>query len=496
MFSTDEISIQTINHLGLVAGIIDDIGLEQIINDVVGSDPRELITSGQVVKGIILNGLGFTSQPLYLFPKFFEDKATEHLLGEGIKAEYLNDDKIGRVMDKLYEKGLSSIFLMIALAVVQNYQLLTNFSHLDSSSFSVHGKYLINNLIPSKLEVEQEEEKSKDPAPITITKGYSRDHRPDLKQFIIDLIVSGDGGIPLFLRVADGNEQDKVVFGEIAVEYKSMIDFETMIVADSALYTAKNLQLMSSIKWLSRVPLSLGKAKELVNNVLEKELSESSIKGYLWKEELITYAEVKQRWLLVESQKRKESDLKKLSERIDKEKEKASEGLKSLMKEKFTSMSAAMEVANRFSKSLKYHQLTNIQVQKIEVKNKKKQIEIKYKLTTSLEINQDKVDEKKRRAGRFILATNELKESALSSDDILIKYKEQQAAERGFGFLKDPPTHLEFNSRWKAGVHSAPLFFADSVFLKSPKRVATMAMCFWVYVSWFILWDKESYVVA
>ena len=103
MLSSQENSIQTINHLGLVAGIIDDIGLEQIINEVVGSDPRELITSGPVAKGILLNGLGFTSQPLYLFPKFFEDKATEHLIGEGIKAEYLNDDKIGRVMDKLYE---------------------------------------------------------------------------------------------------------------------------------------------------------------------------------------------------------------------------------------------------------------------------------------------------------------------------------------------------------------------------------------------------------
>ena len=158
-------------------------------------------------------------------------------------------------MDKLYEKGLSSVFLMITLSVVQNYQLLTNFSHLDSSSFSVHGKYLINNLISSKEEEKEEEseEESEEPAPITITKGYSRDHRPDLKQFIIDLIVSGDGGIPLFLRVADGNEQDKIVFGEIAVEYKSMIDFETMIVGDSALYTAKNLQLMSSIKWLSFV---------------------------------------------------------------------------------------------------------------------------------------------------------------------------------------------------------------------------------------------------
>lgn len=340
MLSTSEISIKTINHLGLVAGIIDNIGLEEIINEIIDIDPRELVTSGQVGKGIILNGLGFTSQPLYLFPKFFEDKGTEHLIGKGIKAEYLNDDKIGRVMDKLYEKGLSSIFLKIALAVVQKYEVLTSFSHLDSSSFSVHGNYLTNESTP----LLQDEEKSEKPVPITITKGYSRDHRPDLKQFIIDLIVSEDGGIPIFLRVADGNEQDKAVFGEIAVKYKSMIDFETMIVADSALYTAKNLKLMSSIKWLSRVPLSLRKAKELVKNILDNELTCSSIEGYSWKEEVITYGEVKQRWLLVESQKRKESDLQKLLERIEKEKDKVSKKLKSLLKEKFISPEVAMEV--------------------------------------------------------------------------------------------------------------------------------------------------------
>ena len=463
MFSSSEISIQTINHLGLVAGIIDDIGLEETINSIVGLDKRELVTSGQVVKGIILNGLGFTSQPLYLFPKFFEDKATEHLLGEGIKAEYLNDDKIGRVMDKLYEIGLSSIFLTIALAVVKKYGLLTKYSHLDSSSFSVHGKYLTNNLIPEKTEESSEVE----PAPITITKGYSRDHRPDLKQFIIDLIVSEDGGIPLFLRVGDGNEQDKTVFGEIAVEYKSMIDFETMIVADSALYTANNLKLMSSMKWLSRVPLSLSKAKELVNNVLEEELSVSSIEGYSYQEKIITYADIKQRWLLIESQKRKESDLKKLSEKIEKEKELASKKLKSLMKEKFVSPEAANEVANRFSQSLKYYQLAELSILQIEESSKKKAQSKKYKVTTTLEINQEKVNQLQTRAGRFILATNELEESQLSSDDILIKYKEQQSAERGFGFLKDP------------------LFFADSVFLKSPQRVETMAMlmglCLLVY---------------
>ncbi len=71
MFLSQEIEIKNINHLGLVAGIIDDIGLEKIINEVVGEDPRELITSGQVVKGMILNGLGMISQPMKLISQVF-----------------------------------------------------------------------------------------------------------------------------------------------------------------------------------------------------------------------------------------------------------------------------------------------------------------------------------------------------------------------------------------------------------------------------------------
>jgi transposase len=264
MSFSEEIQVQTINHLGLIAGIIDEIGIEKIINDAVGIDEREIVTPGQIVKAIILNGLGFISRPLYLFPQFFQDKATEHLIGKGIFFNHLNDDRIGRIMDKLYEKGLSLLFLVIALAVVKKYHINTDFSHLDSSSFAVEGKYnqekITDNFLKENSTLEQINQ-----IPIKIIKGYSRDHRPDLKQFILDLIVSGDGDIPLFLRVADGNENDRAVFGKIAKEYKSMIDFETMIVGDSALYTENNLKLMSGMEWLSRVPLSIKEAKNLVS---------------------------------------------------------------------------------------------------------------------------------------------------------------------------------------------------------------------------------------
>src|SRR5919202_3744619 len=121
MMSSGNIQIQNLDHLGLVAGIIDEIGIVEIINELVGIYPGETVTAGQVVKAILLNGLGLVSRCLYLFAQFFEDKATEHLLGEGIKPEHLNDDKLGRVMDKLYLKGLSDIFLLISLAVIKKY---------------------------------------------------------------------------------------------------------------------------------------------------------------------------------------------------------------------------------------------------------------------------------------------------------------------------------------------------------------------------------------
>jgi transposase len=73
--------------------------------------------------------------------------------------------------------------------------------------------------------------------PIEIVHGYSRDHRPDLKQFIIDMIVTGDGDIPIYLKIDSGNIDDKSVFVSRLKEFKKQWTFEGICVADSALYT-------------------------------------------------------------------------------------------------------------------------------------------------------------------------------------------------------------------------------------------------------------------
>jgi transposase len=112
--------VSNLDHLGIVAGIIDDLGIVEQINERIGRSSREKVSAGVIVKAMILNGLGFVSAPLYMFSKFFEGKATEHLLGTGITAEQINDDRIGDVLDDLHEVGLTETFVGISLNAVRN----------------------------------------------------------------------------------------------------------------------------------------------------------------------------------------------------------------------------------------------------------------------------------------------------------------------------------------------------------------------------------------
>ena len=140
-----KIESKNLDHLGIVAGIVDDIGDVSEVNKLVGTDEQELVSAGQVVKALILNCLGFLTAPLYLFSQFFIGKPTEHLLGNGVKPEHLNDTRLGRVLDKLYEIGLTQVFLAIALRAASIFGISSKTMHLDSSTMHVHGQYLEND---------------------------------------------------------------------------------------------------------------------------------------------------------------------------------------------------------------------------------------------------------------------------------------------------------------------------------------------------------------
>ena len=103
----EKLELQPIDHLGLVAGLIKKYDLVKFLDKQlpVSRDKGSLVSHGQRVAAMIINDLRFTAKPLYLSPDFFESKPVSRLIGEGVEAENLNDDALGRTLDAIYEQG-------------------------------------------------------------------------------------------------------------------------------------------------------------------------------------------------------------------------------------------------------------------------------------------------------------------------------------------------------------------------------------------------------
>src|SRR2546425_45516 len=254
---------ERLDHLGIVAGVCQEIGLAAWLD---AQDPgnRQQVSVGTATVAMILNGLGFSNRQLYLVPQYFANKPIEHLLGAGIHAEMLNDDCLGRTLDWLYAHDPTRLFAGIASQARAIFGIKAQQVHVDTTSFSVSGAY-------SAQEVgETEGSSTSDAALIAITYGYSRDHREDLKQWMLALATTHDGDVPLFLQPLDGNSSDKVsLLAAVMAIQKQLREADaepSVYVADNGIYSEPNMRQLNAagIKWISRVSETSTEAKTVL----------------------------------------------------------------------------------------------------------------------------------------------------------------------------------------------------------------------------------------
>lgn len=449
-----EYSSKNMDHLGIVAMVCKEIGLSDEIDRILGVDPRQKVTCGEAVVAIVLNALGFVDRPLYLFPEFMATKPVELLIREGLKAEDFNDDVLGRTLEKLYRAGPEGIFMRIAANAYKEYK--GRFFHNDTTTMSLHGEY-------------EHEEGDLDAVPIRITRGYSKDGRPDLKQFVISLVMSDD--LPVFIQALSGNASDKNHFREIVKEYGASLREKwgenKIWVWDSAVYSERNIKEISpSYKWITRVPETLSEAKELIENSDIEKMRSTSLDGYRLFSTEVEYGGTKQRWIVVFSEKAFAREKKTLGKKIEKEKEKVEKELWHFFNQDFYSAEDGLKALRELEKTWKYHKVKGIEL--VEKRKKKgggrgrpkngEDLQRFYEINASFDEDEGAIRKEMLRKGKFIVATNELESEKLSDEEALKAYKEQQHAERGFRFLKDP------------------LFFASSMFLKNESRIVAMVM--------------------
>jgi transposase len=180
------IQVERLDHLGIVAGVCQEIGLAAYLDALTGPSDRR-VSIGTATVAMILNGLGFSNRRLYLVSQFFASKPVEHLLGPGITAEMLHDDCLGRTLDWLYAHDSTALFAGIAQQARARFGVRARQVHVDTTSFAVSGEY-------------EPKETGTDAQTIAITYGYSRDHRADLKQWMLALAAYRAGKSPAWHR--------------------------------------------------------------------------------------------------------------------------------------------------------------------------------------------------------------------------------------------------------------------------------------------------------
>ena len=225
---------ERLDHLGLIAWMIKDLGLIRMIDARLLPDEQAEITPGEAVAGMILNGLGFANRPLSLTPQFFANKPLDLLFRAGVEAPMFNRFKLGRTLDEIHAYGCDLLFSERALAVCAQEGLEQRFHHLDTTSVALSGDY-----VPER-----------DEQAIRLTHGYAKDHRPDLKQAVLEVIVSQDGGVPLVSKSWDGHASDTQMFQERAQALiKAFASSPTprYLVADAQLYTEDTAATLATL---------------------------------------------------------------------------------------------------------------------------------------------------------------------------------------------------------------------------------------------------------
>jgi transposase len=460
-------SSEVLDHLGLVAGMFEELRIGNVIDHATQQSPEtRFVTVGSAVKAMVLNGLGFVNQQLYLVPMFFQHKPTQRLVAPGIEATHLNDDALGRALDTLYAYGVTALYSLIAATAAERLGLAPRFAHLDSTSFHLDGRY--------------NSEEDPDEQVIHITRGYSRDHRPDLNQVMLELIVEHRAGIPVLMKPLSGNSSDAKDFGEVISAHIDQLQTTygtTYLVADSALYSADNLQKLAAtrMKWLSRVPATLKEAQEALAQAAPETMV-PLLEGYRYQPLTADYGGVEQRWLLLYSEQRRAQAQHTVDKQWLKQSEKESKAFKKLCRTTFACEADAQQALAYFAQGLEATQLHQTAIQPIVRYAKRGRpsqatplervvYQIQGALASSLATREARLTQQ----SCFILATNELDAHQLPPQELLDGYKGQSQAERGFRFLKDPR------------------FLASSLYLKKPERIMALLMvmtvCLLVYAA-------------
>lgn len=461
-----DVRASDVSFLPIIAAYVKKLGIVAQVDRLCPT--MSDVSAGQVVMALILDTLAGRS-PLYKLELSFVGQDTELLFGEDIPPAKFNDDAVGRSMDSLFEVGTSKILTAVVLSAIKQYDLDTQKVHHDTTSVTVYGDYDLYR-------------DSTHSHPFVITRGFNKDHRPDLKQ-IIQSLVCVDRGIPVAAKMVDGNRSDKIVNSnllvDVAKKMKELGQNDPVYVADSALVTADNLDLLADerkgCRFITRLPRTYNECRSVVSWAVENNawndigiISAQRSTGkrkpsyyHGFETEVDLYGR-RYRSLVVHSDALDKKSVKKFEREIERDRDDLTKMAQEQAQIGYACLADAQSALKRLHRG-KFHFLSG-EVYEVphypkgrpKAQTGRTPTRIDYRLALSVELDEVAISRSKREAGCFVLLTNITKDS-MSSYDILSTYKAQDMVERNFGFLKDQA-------------------IVNSLFLKTPARIEVLGL--------------------
>jgi len=488
-----KMNITQVGHLPVVAQFCRRIGLADVVNAAV---PTQMaVDVGTVVQLMVLDTLSGRS-PLYRLERFARSMDTGLLLGRNIPAPAFNDTTLGRAMDAIYAVGTEQLFSQVAFRAARSaFRAARSFPldmdmrhvHFDTTSVSVWGDYALCTNEEDQLRV---------------TEGHSKDHRPDLKQFLVKMLCIHHN-IPIVGGCESGNTSDKTINNAVLTNLSKYMakhglgEGAFVYVADSAMVTPNNLQALGDNLFITRLPFSYNETERVVLDAVRggkwtevETNAPSSHKAAKYRlcDMTVTLGEKAYRAVVVHSDAHDKRRQKKLERRLRESRERAERALKRASKVEYFCREDAQTAAEKLQsertrgEKTPYHSCQCTVAEKVTYargrppKNGERKVaKVRYVLTGEVVQRSDEVKRIKEASGCFVLLTNTPIEGEMAHSPIavLMAYKEQQGIERNFGFLKDP-------------------LIVNDIFLKRPDRIEVLGF---ILLTSLLVWNLMEYVM-
>jgi transposase len=454
--------------LPILERVLRRLRLEEILRESLPrEDQRSRIptTTGLL---ILVKNLLLSREPLYGVGEWAARHVPELLALTPAQLPALNDDRVGRCLDRLFDADVPTLTLAVATHAVREFAVALDELHNDSTTITFHGDY----------EGAAQEQTLRGQLRLAVTWGHNKDHRPDLKQLLYILTVTRDGAVPVQFRVQSGNTTDDRshrATWEFLCQLTGRRDF--LYVADCKLATAENMAHVHQHggRFLSVLPRTRSEdaafraavvagrvawrhihdkfddAGDLVDQFSICEATAQSAEGY----RLIWYHSVRKAELDAAARlKRIERAVQRLSELRRKltsprtryrAKAKVAEAVEAVLRECDVAAWITVEITERTEEKYRQERRGRPGQKTRYVK----QESVRFDLTHRIDL--ERLDAEARCDGIFPLITNERTMSAL---ELLLAYKQQPAIERRFEQLKTDfavaPVYLKEASRIQA----------------------------------------------